>query len=82
MLGRRTVGSGLRRDGRVRVHGARELEDLVGDVEQLAILIVLLLNRLPLRVGDDLPFGVGSVLADHHERREEDRLQGSTPRTR
>jgi hypothetical protein len=33
------------------------------------------LDRLPLVVGQDLAFLVGPVLADHHEGRQEDRLQ-------
>jgi hypothetical protein len=38
-------------------------------------LLILVLHRLPLLVGDHLPLRVGAVLADHHERREEDRLE-------
>ena len=48
------------RRGRL-VHGARELEDLVGELEQLAVLPVLLLHGLPLLVGEHLPPGVGAV---------------------
>src|SRR5271165_422557 len=64
-------------------------QDLVGEVEQLLILVILLvrepeqllvlaillLHRLPLLVGDDLPLGIGPVLTDQHEGREEDRFQ-------
>jgi hypothetical protein len=57
------------------VHGLGQLEDLVGEVEQLEVLRVLLLDQLPLLVGGHLAGRVGSVLADHHERREDDRLQ-------
>jgi hypothetical protein len=57
------------------VYGFRQVENLLGEVEQLHVLSVLLLHRLPLLVGDDLPFRVGAVLADHHEGREEDRLE-------
>jgi hypothetical protein len=41
----------------------------------LLVLFVFFLDRLPLLVGDHLTLGVGTVLADHHERREEDRLE-------
>ena len=46
-----------------------------GELEEPAVLLILLLDRLPLLVGDDLALGVGAVLADHHEGREEDRLE-------
>jgi len=52
-----------------RVHLAREHEDLMGELEQLAVLVVLLLHRLPLLVGDRLLLGGAAVLADPHERR-------------
>ena len=40
-----------------------------------SVLGLLLLDRLPLVVGQDLPLLVRAVLADHHKRRQEDRLQ-------
>src|SRR4029077_353867 len=43
--------------------------------EQLLVLLVLFLDRLPLLVRDHLTLRVGSVLADHHEGRKEDRLE-------
>jgi hypothetical protein len=33
-----------------------ELQDLVGDLEQVLVLLLLLLDRLPLLVGQRLPF--------------------------
>jgi hypothetical protein len=57
------------------VHRLRQLEDLVREVEQLDVLLVLFLDRPPLQVGDHLALCIGPVLADHHERREEDRLE-------
>ena len=45
------------------------------ELEQLLVLPVLFLHGLPLLVGDRLPLLVGTVLADHHEGREEDRLE-------
>jgi hypothetical protein len=51
------------------VHRFRQLEDLVREVEQLHVLFVLFLDRLPLQVGHHLTLRVGPVLADHHERR-------------
>jgi hypothetical protein len=36
------------------MHRFRQREDLIGEVEQLAVLEVLLLDRLPLVVGDCL----------------------------
>src|SRR5438876_5493181 len=53
----------------------RQLEYLVRKVEQLLVLFVLFLHGLPLLVGDHLTLGVCPVLADHHEGREEDRLE-------
>ena len=44
-------------------------EDLFGQVEQLLVLLVLLLHRRPLLVGEYLPPGVGTVLADQDEGR-------------
>ena len=40
----------------------------------LLVLFVLFPHRLPLQIGSHLAFRVGSVLADHHECGEEDRL--------
>src|SRR5262245_60136143 len=58
-----------------RVDRLRQYQDLVREPEQLLVLLVLLPDRLPLLVRDHLTLGVGSVLADHHERREEDGLE-------
>jgi hypothetical protein len=55
----------------------RQLEDLIGELEQLLVLRVFLLDDLPLLVRDHLTLRVGSVLADHHEGREEDRLEAT-----
>jgi hypothetical protein len=46
------------------VDGLGELQDLVGQVEQLLVLPILLLDRLPLLVGQHLPLLVRPVLAD------------------
>lgn len=43
----------------IRVNGLRQIEDLVREIEQFPVLLILLLHRLPLLVGDDLPLGVG-----------------------
>src|SRR3954463_2036818 len=53
----------------------RQGKDLPGELEQLLVLALLLLNRLPLLVGEHLALRVGPVLADHHEGREEDRFE-------
>jgi hypothetical protein len=53
------------------VDGLGELQDLVGDVQQLLVLLLLLLDCLPLVVGQHLALLVGPVLADHHEGRQE-----------
>src|SRR5262249_12956420 len=55
-------------------------EDLVREMDQLLVLPILFLHGLPLLVGDHLALGVGSVLADQHEGREEDRLEGDDHR--
>src|SRR6476661_2868854 len=57
------------------VDGLRQVEDLVREMEQLVVLLVLVLHRLPLLVRQHLAFLVRAVLADHHEGREEDRLE-------
>jgi hypothetical protein len=46
-------------------------EDLLGEVEQLSVLAILLLNRHPLLVSEGLPLRIGAVLTDHHESGEE-----------
>ena len=50
------MGSGVWRGirGDELVHGRRQLEDLLGQLQELAVLLVLLLHQLPLMVGDDL----------------------------
>jgi len=53
------------------VDGLGELQDLVGDVQQLLVLLLLLLDCLPLVVGKHLALFIGPVLADHHEGRQE-----------
>jgi hypothetical protein len=53
----------------------RQLEDLAGQLDQLLVLVVFFLHHLPLQIRGGLPFEVGPVLADHHERRQEDRFQ-------
>jgi hypothetical protein len=40
-----------------------EVEDLLGELEELPVLLILLLHGLPLLVGDDLAPCVGAVLA-------------------
>jgi hypothetical protein len=52
--------------------GLGELQDLVGDVQQqLLVLLFLLVDCLPVVVGQHLALLVGPVLADHHEGRQE-----------
>ena len=41
--------------------GPGELQDLVGQLQQLLVLLVFLLDGLPLVVGQDLAFLVGPV---------------------
>ena len=53
----------------------RQLENLIRQLDQLPVLVVLFLDHLPLQVGGGLPLEVGAILADHHERRQEDRLE-------
>src|SRR3954447_2746326 len=61
--------------GRIGADLFGQLQDLAREVEQLLVLLVFLLDRLPLLVGENLSLGVRPVLADHHERGEEDRLE-------
>jgi hypothetical protein len=58
----------------------RKLEDLPREPEQFFVLAFLGLDELPLLVGQHLASFVGPVLADHHERAEEDRLKGDGKR--
>src|SRR5947208_14454650 len=58
---------------RERTNLLRQRQNLPGEVEQLDVLLVLLLHREPLMVGDHLALGVGAVLGDHHKGRQEDR---------
>jgi hypothetical protein len=58
------------------VHLLRQGENPAGELEQLDILLVLVLNELPVLVGDDLPLGIRSVLGDQDECGQEDRLEG------
>jgi hypothetical protein len=60
----------------------RQVENLPRHVEQLLVLLLLLLDELPLVVGQDLSLRVRAVLADHHERRQEDRLERDGERQR
>src|SRR4051794_9442281 len=53
-----------------------QLEDLIRELDQFPVLRILFLDGHPLLVGDDLPLGICSVLADEDEGREEDRLEG------
>jgi hypothetical protein len=55
--------AGLGGRGRVRVDRLGEVEDLLGELEELPVLLILLLHGLPLLVGDDLAPCVGAVLA-------------------
>jgi len=41
----------------------------------VSVLSERISDGLPLLVDDDLTLRVGAVLADHHERRQEDRLE-------
>jgi len=59
----------------IRVYSLRQIEDLVREIKQFPVLLILFLHHLPMLVGNDLPLGVGAVLADQNERRQEDRLQ-------
>jgi hypothetical protein len=59
----------------LRADRLRQLENLVREAKQLLVLAILVLNCLPCEIGDYSALGVCSVLADHHERREEDRLE-------
>src|SRR5215207_2371066 len=52
-----------------------QVEDVAGELQELLVLLVLLLHRPPLLVGNHLPLGVGAVLADHHKGGKEDRLE-------
>jgi DNA-binding CsgD family transcriptional regulator len=63
------------------VDGLGEVQDLVGQLEQLLVLLLFFLDDLPLVVGQDLAFLIGPVLADHHKGRQKDRLQPPTPPT-
>ena len=65
----------LRPDQPAGVDGRGQVEDLARKIEQLLVLLVLFLDRMPLLVGDHLTLRVGPVLADQHEGREEDRLE-------
>jgi hypothetical protein len=49
------------------VDGLGQVQDLVGQPEQLLVLLVFFLDGLPLVVGQDLAFLIGPVLADHHK---------------
>src|SRR6266511_1356288 len=73
--GARAGGIGRRARCGHRVDGLGELQDLVGQTQQLLVLLLLLLDRLPLVVGHDLALLVRAVLADQHKRRQEDGLQ-------
>src|SRR5215207_9443100 len=53
----------------------RQLKDLMGQLEELLVLFLLELDRLPLLTREDRTLVVRSVLADHHECRQEDRLE-------
>src|SRR5258706_13129490 len=66
--------STVRTCARVGVNRSCQIENLPGQVEQFVILLILLLNGVPLLVGHHLAPGIGSGLADHHERGEKDRL--------
>jgi hypothetical protein len=58
----------LRREG---VNLGRQRHELRREIQPLLILPLLVLDHFPLVVGQDLPFHVGAVLADHHERAQE-----------
>src|SRR3954469_6612549 len=79
-IGRRQSGARGLRPSHIAAFGQRpnlfgQLQDLPRQVEQLLVLLVLLLDRAPLLVGDHLALRVGAILADHHEGRQEDRLE-------
>src|SRR6266516_3069748 len=57
------------------VDGLGQREDLTGDPEQLLVLMLLSLDLPPLVVGQYLTFLIRPVLADHHERRQENGLK-------
>jgi hypothetical protein len=73
------VPAGRRPGGAERVDGLGELQDLGGQGQQLLVLLLFFLDRLPLVVGQNLAFLVGPVLADHDKGRQEDRLRMSRP---
>jgi hypothetical protein len=49
------------------VDGLGEFQDLVGDVQQLLVLMLLLLDCLLLVVGQHMALLVSQVLVDHHD---------------
>ena len=53
----------------------RQRQDLPREVEQFDVLLLFLLNRCPLLIGNHLVTGVGAVLRDQNEGREEDRFE-------
>ena len=57
------------------VNGRRQLQDLGSGSNQLLVLMLLLLDRPPTVVGQDLTLLVAPVLADHDERRQEYRFE-------
>src|SRR6187200_156943 len=68
-------GSSCRPPDLERMHLLRQLEDLPGEAEQFLVLLVFVLHGRPLLIGHDLSLHVRAVLADHHERGEEDGLE-------
>ena len=57
------------------MHLLRQVQDLPRQIQQLLVLRLLGSHQLVLMVRKDLSLHVGTVLTDHHERRQEDRLQ-------
>ena len=75
---RDVVGQLLRQVQRLRLQAVdllREVVDALRERQQVLVLLVLLLNRFPLVRRQHLALRVGAVLRDHHERRQEDRLE-------
>jgi len=53
----------------------RQLENLMGELEQLLVLAILLFDRRLLLIGEHLALGIRPVLADRHERGQADGLE-------
>ncbi len=61
--------------GRVGFSCSSVLQNLSGEPQDLVLLLLAGLYRLPLLIGDSLTSFVRAVLADQQERRQKDRFQ-------